>query len=73
VAADRRNSTKILVRDQPLVDTFADWASKSDANETSTTVCADAAVDLAVAVWTSESKRIFYDLRSRYCAATSIE
>jgi len=61
--AGRRNSTKTLVRDQPLVEALADWASNSNANEMSPTVCADAAVNLASAVRTSESKRIRRDLR----------
>jgi hypothetical protein len=42
------------------------------ADETISTMCADAAVKRATAVWTSESKRIRRDLHWRYCAATSV-
>jgi hypothetical protein len=58
----RRIRCKTLMRHQPFVDVFADWASKSNANETGPPMCADAAIKLAAADGTLKSKRIRSDL-----------
>jgi hypothetical protein len=58
----RRIRSTTLMRHQPFMDVFADWASKSNANETGPPMCADAAIKLAAADGTLKSKRIRSDL-----------
>ena len=58
----RLNRFEILVLNHPFVEVFADWASNSNADETSRAMRADSRVNLAAAVRTSKSKRIRGDL-----------
>jgi len=58
---DRQDRAKTFVCDLPLVKAFADWASNPNTDQASVATCTDAAVNLAVGIWTLKSERLQLD------------